>query len=96
MAVYRYGRLITLDKRKDFAFWMKVLLSYLGITQSEIARRLGCSRNAIHVAVTGKRIPTNHKISRIAKAIEVDELIISIPLKFDITVVRKEYEKEIV
>ena len=42
------------------------------VTQAELARRIGCSREYVHYYVHGRMVPNFYRAYEIAKALDVD------------------------
>lgn len=56
-----------------FARWMRVRMAQVGISNNDLADRVGVSRVAVSHWRIGKFLPRQYHVARIAKALSVTE-----------------------
>ncbi|MDR2735100.1 MAG: helix-turn-helix transcriptional regulator [Spirochaetota bacterium] len=84
------------DCRKCLAHNMKQYRQILGISQTTLAERVGCSTTLIGNIEIGKRFPSAENINRIANALEVKiaDLFSDEPESMKVMISKKELKKK--
>jgi transcriptional regulator with XRE-family HTH domain len=60
------------DDKKSFVRALSSLLSYRGLSQRELADKIGCTEAAVSAWLNGKSSPTQKRLHKIAEALRVD------------------------
>jgi transcriptional regulator with XRE-family HTH domain len=60
------------DDKKSFVRALSSLLSYRGLSQRELADKIGCTEAAVSAWLKGKSSPTQKRLHKIAEALRVD------------------------
>lgn len=60
------------DDKKSFVRALSSLLSYRGLSQRELADKIGCTEAAVSAWLNGKSSPTQKRLHKIAEALQVD------------------------
>lgn len=60
------------DEKKRFVRALSSLLSYRGLSQRELADKIGCTESAVSAWLNGKSSPTQKRLHKIAEVLNVD------------------------
>jgi transcriptional regulator with XRE-family HTH domain len=82
----RFGYFIPNIRRATFSSWLKTILEFQEVNETELGRRLGFTRQRVYFWTKDhdNQIPSEENIEKIAAAIGVDKVILLIPFIVDL------------